>query len=274
MRGGIKEIACPAFKLRLQLGANQQPHPANIAENIELLINLVQMLDKRLTPGLNASQHVRRVDDIKRCPRYRAGQRVTAVSGAVRTHVERGGNLLSGQHRAYREAATERLRAGEDIRRHAVVHIGKQIAGTPHPALHFIKYQQRLVLVTKFTQTLQEFRRSRSDAALSLNRLNDHRAGVIVHHRFDRMQIVKRDMDDIRRFWPKAVGVFRLPTNGHGKQRTAVKRIMEGNDFGFERAMTHAGIVARQLKGGFVGFSTGVHEQHALGKGRINDFTA
>ncbi len=81
-------------------------------------------------------------------------------------------------------------------------------------------------------------------------------------------------MDDIRWFWSKAVRVFRLPADGHGKQRTAVKRIMEGNDFGFERAMAHAGIVARQLKGGFVSFGTRVHEQHALGEGRINDFTA
>ncbi len=141
MRGGIQEIARPAFKLQLQLGANQQPHPANLAENVELLINLVQMLDKRLTFGLNTFQHFRRVDDIKRGPRNCAGQRIATVSGTVRTHVKCGGNLLGGQHRAHREAAAESLRAGEDIRRHAVVHIGKQIAGTAHPALHFIQYQ-------------------------------------------------------------------------------------------------------------------------------------
>lgn len=53
-----------------------------------------------------------------------------------------------------------------------------------------------------------------------------------------------------------------------------MKRIMEGDNFGFERTMPDAGIVARQLKGGFVGFSARVHEQHAFGKGRINDFAA
>ena len=120
---------------------------------------------------------------------------------------------------------------------------------------------------------MQECRRCRSNTTLALNRLDHHRAGVIVHHRFDRMQIVKRDMDDICRLWSKAVGIFRLPADGYGKQRATMKRVMEGNDFGFERAMTHAGIVARQLKGGFVSFGTGVHEQYAFGESRINEFT-
>lgn len=53
-----------------------------------------------------------------------------------------------------------------------------------------------------------------------------------------------------------------------------MKRIMEGDNFGFERTMADAGIVARQLKGGFIGFGARVHEQHAFSKGRINDFAA
>ena len=71
--------------------------------------------------------------------------------------MERGGYLLRRQYRAHRETATERLRAGEDIRRHAVVHIRKQVTGTPHPTLHFIKHQQRLMLIAQFAQPLQEF---------------------------------------------------------------------------------------------------------------------
>ena len=97
---------------------------------------------------------------------------------------------------------------------------------------------------------------------------------MIIHHRFDRMQIVKRYMDDIRGLWSKAIRVFRLPTHGNGKQRSTVKRIMEGDNFSFEWAMAHTGVMACQLKGGFVSFGTGVHEQHAFSESGINDFAA
>ncbi|SQA81294.1 integral membrane protein, YccS/YhfK family [Citrobacter freundii] len=66
IRRGVQEITRPAFKLRLQFGANQQSHTANVAENVKLLVNFLQMLNKRLAFGLNTFQHFRRVDDIKR----------------------------------------------------------------------------------------------------------------------------------------------------------------------------------------------------------------
>lgn len=50
--------------------------------------------------------------------------------------------------------------------------------------------------------------------------------------------------------------------------------IMEGNDFGFIRAMAGHRIVTRQLKGRFIGFRTGVHKHHALGEGGLDKFTS
>ncbi len=52
-----------------------------------------------------------------------------------------------------------------------------------------------------------------------------------------------------------------------------MESVMEGDDFGFKRAMAGGGVVARQLKGRFVGFGAGVHKQHALGKGGVDNFT-
>ncbi len=188
--------------------------------------------------------------------------------------MERGGNLLGGQDRTHRETAAERFGAGQNIRRHAVVHIGKQGAGTPHPALHFIKHQQRLVLVAQRAQPFQEFRRGCRHAAFALNRLHHHRAGVIVHHRFYRMQIVKRHVDNVSRFRAKTVGILRLTTNGDGKEGAPMEGVVESDDFGFVWAVARGGIVACQLEGGFVGFGAGVHKQHALGKRGINDLAA
>ena len=231
------------------------------------------MLNKPLAFSLNAAQHVRRIDDIERGPGNGAGQRIAAVGGTVRPNVERGRNLLRGQHSADREAAAQRFRTGKNIRRHAVVHIGEQIAGAPHTALNFIKHQQRLMPIAQLAQALQKRWRCGGDAAFSLDRLHHHRAGMVIHHRFHRVQVVERNMDDIRRFRAKSVGILRLTTNGNGKQRAAMKGVMEGDDFGFKRAMTHAGIVARQFEGGFVGFGAGVHKQHALGEGRVDKLT-
>ena len=55
------------------------------------------------------------------------------------TRMEGAGDLMGGQHGADREAAAERFGAGQNIRRHTVMHIGEQRSGTPHTALHFIK---------------------------------------------------------------------------------------------------------------------------------------
>lgn len=53
-----------------------------------------------------------------------------------------------------------------------------------------------------------------------------------------------------------------------------MKGVMEGNDFRFERAMAHAGIMTRQFKSGFVRFGAGIHKQHALGKRGVDQFTS
>ena len=127
--------------------------------------------------------------------------------------------------------------------------------------------------IAEITQTLQELRRRSQNAALTLYRFNHDSAGMVIHHRVHRMEIVKRNMDDIRRFWPEAIGILWLSPHGNGKQRAAVERIMKGNDFGFEWAMTHTGIMTRQLERRFVSFCPGVHEQHALGKGGIDNFS-
>ena len=59
---------------------------------------------------------------------------------------------LCGQQRADGEAAAQRFGGSQHIGRHAVVHIGVQLAGAPDPSLHFIENQQGVVLVAKLTQ--------------------------------------------------------------------------------------------------------------------------
>ncbi len=187
--------------------------------------------------------------------------------------MEYAGDFMGRQHGADREAAAEGFGAGQNIRRHAVVHIGEQLTAAPHAALHFIKHQQSIMRIAQFTQPFEELRGCRGNATLALNRLYHHGAGVIVHHRFNRVKIVKRNMHDVGRFRAKAVGVFRLTANGYGKERASVKSVVESDDFGFVRAVARGCIKTRQLEGGFVGFGTGVHKHDALGKGGVHQLT-
>lgn len=77
-------------------------------------------------------------------------------------------------------------------------------------------------------------------------------------------------MNDIRRFRPEPIRIFWLSADRDGKQRPAMKGVMKGDNLTFEWAVTFAGVVARQLKGGLVGFGPGVSEEDPLGKGRLN----
>ena len=148
--------------------------------------------------------------------------------------------------------------------------IGEQFAATSHAALHFVQYQQRLMLIAKRTQTLHKFLRRGHDAALTLNRFNHNRAGVIVNDRFYSVQVIERHVDNIRRFRAESIRIFWLAANRNGKQRPAMKGVMKSDDLTFERTVTFAGVVARQLKRSFIGFGTGVGEKDAVSKGRLD----
>ncbi len=148
--------------------------------------------------------------------------------------------------------------------------IGEQLTAASHAALHLVQHQQRLMLIAQRAQTLHKLCRRGHHAALALNRLDHDGAGMVVDNRFYRLEIVKGNVHDIRRFRPEAVGVFRLAADGNGKQRAPVKRVVEGDDFTFERAVALAGVVARQLESGLVRFRAGVGEEDAIGEGGVD----
>ena len=50
----MQEIARAAFVLRLKLRTNQQPHAADLAEDVVLIVNLLEMLHKQLAFRANA----------------------------------------------------------------------------------------------------------------------------------------------------------------------------------------------------------------------------
>ncbi len=116
------------------------------------LVNLLQRLDDPLMAFSDARHGRRLVDQLQHLARHRARQRITAVGGAVGADIHHLRQIFAGQHRADRETAAQRLGGGEHVRRHAVVHIGVERTGAAHAALHFVKNQQRLVLIAQRAQ--------------------------------------------------------------------------------------------------------------------------
>ena len=157
------------------------------------------------------------------------------------------GAALRCQQRADRETAAQRFRGGKHVRRHAVVHIGVQLPGTADAGLDFVENQQRVVRIAQFTQAAQEVRIRRHDAAFTLHRFNDHRAGIVVDQRLCRVEVVIDGVLNLRRQRRKILRIGRLAASGNGKQRAAVEGILERHDAAFLTAETIVGIFTRQF---------------------------
>ena len=180
------------------------------------------------------------------------------------------GQLGGGQHGADGETAAQALGAGEDVRGDAIVHIGEQLAAAAHAALHLVEHQQRVVLVAQGTGAFQVGLVGRQHAALALDRLQHHGAGLVGDGRLQRVQVVVRDMGDALDLRPETIGVLGLATNADGEQGTTVEAVERGDDLVLLRTETVMGDAAGQLEGGLVGLGAGVAEEHALGEGGID----
>ena len=74
----------------------------------------------------------------------------------------------------------------------------KRLTGTPHAALNFIEYQQKIFFITKFSQILKEVRSGRYNSAFSLNRFNHNCAGIFIRLRQYAFKIVEYRIFDFR----------------------------------------------------------------------------
>ena len=148
------------------------------------------------------------------------------------------------------------------------MHIGKQLAGTPHAALHLVKDQQRIVLVTQRPHRLQVFAGRRNHPTLALHRLEHHGAGALGNLRFQRGDIVVGHMADAADRRTEALGVLGLAADADGEQGTTVEAVAAGDDLVLVGTKVVVRPTPRQLERRLVGLGAGVDEQHTVGKGR------
>src|SRR5690606_29448538 len=173
-------------------------------------------------------------------------------------HREITGQLLGGQDRGNREAAAQALGAGEDVRHHVVVHVGEQVAGTANPSLHFVEDQQRIMLVAQLAYTFQVGLLGRTNPTFALDRLQHYGTGLVGNGRFQRRQVIERDVGDALWLGPEAIGVLRLASHAHGKEGATVEAVERRDNFVLLRTEAVMGNAASKLEGGLVSLGAGV----------------
>ncbi|MNM70280.1 hypothetical protein D3C81_819060 [compost metagenome] len=220
--------------------------------------------------GLDAGQGFRGVDHVQHRAGNGAAQRVAAIGGAVGADGQVLGQFGGGQHGTDRETAAQALGAGQDVRGNAVVLVGIQRTGTANAGLHFVEDQQGVVFVTQFARAFQVGLVGRHHAALALDRLDHHGAGLVGNLCLQRFQVVVGHVADAGDLRTETVGVLRLATDADGEQGTAVEAVHGGDDFVLFRAEAVMGDATGQLESGLVGLGAGVAEERTVGKGGVH----
>jgi hypothetical protein len=123
-------------------------------------------------------EETRRQHHVEHRVARRAGERVAAISRAMRAGNQRLGETFLGQNGAEREAAADPFRRRHDVRRDAGPFMREQLAGAAHAGLHLIHAEDDVELVAHGAQVAQELGIGRAHAALALDRLDDDAAGA------------------------------------------------------------------------------------------------
>src|SRR5205807_1009056 len=108
--------------------------------------------------------------------------------------LERTLHVLRGKSRSNRDAAREGLREREQVGLDAPPLHSEQAPGTAHTGLHFVEDEEGPGSVACLAGGRQVFRRRDVHAALTLDRLEDDRRGLMIDGFLQRLVVVEWDM--------------------------------------------------------------------------------
>ena len=187
-----------------------------------------------------------------------AGDGRSAVGAAVIARLEDRRHLGAGPTRSHGEAVAHGLGHGDDVGDDAGVLETEPLTGAREAGLHLVDHHQHSALVAQLPNAPQIFRGGGNDAALTLDRLDEHGRARSIDRRPQRVEVPERHVT-------KPVG--------HGLERFVLGGLAGGGQRGqgatvktAQRADHHVppatAELARQLDGGLVRFGTAVAEEH------------
>src|SRR5437016_7712241 len=121
------------------------------------------------------------------------GERIPAERGIV-APLERTLHVLRGEGRSDRDAAREGLREREQVRLYAPPLHSEQAPCTAHPGLYLVEDEEGPGSVACLTGGGQVFRGRDVHAALTLDRLEDDRRGIMIDGFLQSLDVVEWDM--------------------------------------------------------------------------------
>ena len=126
------------------------------------------------------------------------------------------------------------------------------------------------MLIAQCARALQVGPFGRQHAALALDRLQYHSAGLLGNSRLECFQVVVRHMGNAADLRPEAIRILGLPADVDGKQGTSVETVECRNDLVLVLTVAVMGYTPRQLEGGLISLGTAVAKKYPLGKGRFD----
>ena len=176
------------------------------------------------------------------------------------------GDGFSHQDRADRQAVCQRLGQDHDIGRHAYALVRPQRSGAAEPALDLIKHQQCCVPVAQLTQPVQEFLSCRRNAPLALDRLDHHRAHMVIDHGLGGGEVVKGREAHIRQQRLERLAIFCFVRDRQGAGGTPVKAVLERDDRRFIVTVALSCYLAGELDRAFDGLGARVAQEYPVGE--------
>ena len=149
---------------------------------------VAQFLDQVIADRGGVFEQALLVDRVQHRECRGAGDRIAAKRGAVSAGSQAGGHFGRASIAPMGSPPPSALASVMMSGFHAVMLMGKELAGASDPDLHLVEHQQQLVAIAQFAQAFQILGAVRHhDSAFALNRLDQNRGGLFVDCGVDRL---------------------------------------------------------------------------------------
>src|SRR5690606_17927636 len=161
-----------------QLDGDHRTQAAHVTDHLVLLGDLVQAAFQLLADSVGTLQQLLLVEHLEHGQGRGAGKRAAGVGAAQAAGSDGVHDLRLAAHTGDREAATNGLGEGGQIRNDAQLLGGEEGTGTAGAGLYFVSDEHDAVLVAQRAQALHERLGVDVEATLALYRLDDDRGDV------------------------------------------------------------------------------------------------
>src|SRR5215471_10747304 len=174
------------------------------------------------------------------------------------------GEFFFGDERAERKPGSDRLRDGDDIRRHAKGLKRKDRSRSPQPALNLIEDQRSTMPICQRATLPQEFFGAFEDSAFPKNRLQDNRTSIVVHRSSQALQIVPLHERHILEQRLKALAMLVLPRQRQRPKRPPMIRAIQRHEPALRLSSGAMSRQPRQLDRAFDGLGSTIREERTV----------